>query len=122
MAFQQLYNQLAAFPSAKGCSVPYPPPIGTRLVRPSELKPNVIVLGFAVEIDTHRLMPQGVKAKLELVAIRLSIAEHANCVQNLVHVFARLSPTIPGENLDFPAQVQADSTNGGSQLCGNEQV
>ena len=53
---------------------------------------------------------------LQVVAIRLSTAERANFVQNLVLVFARLSMTNPKEVLDFLAQVQVDGVNGGNGL------
>ena len=53
---------------------------------------------------------------LQVVAIRLSTAERANFIQNLVLVFARLSLTNAKDVLDFLAQVQVDGANGGSGL------
>ena len=53
---------------------------------------------------------------LQAVAIRLSTAERANFIQNLVLVFARLSLTNAQEVLDFLAQVQVEGANGGSGL------
>jgi len=53
---------------------------------------------------------------LQAVAIRLSTAERANFIQNLVLVFARLSLTNAQEVLDFLAQVQVEGINGGTGL------
>lgn len=53
---------------------------------------------------------------LRVVAVRLSTAEHASFVQNLVLVFARLSLTNAKEVLDFLAQVQIDGGAGGNGL------
>lgn len=53
---------------------------------------------------------------LQVVAIRLSTAERANFVQNLVLVFARLSLTNAKEVLDFLAQVQVGGDHGGNGL------
>ena len=53
---------------------------------------------------------------LKVVAIRLSTAERANFVQNLVLVFARLSLTNAKEVLDFLAQVQVGGDEGGNGL------
>ena len=53
---------------------------------------------------------------LRVVAIRLSTAEHANFVQNLVLVFARLAITNAKEVLDFLAEVHVEGSAGGSGL------
>ena len=53
---------------------------------------------------------------MQVVAIRLSTAERANFIQNLVLVFARLSATNAKEVLDFLAQVQVDGVAGGTGL------
>ncbi|KAL8774875.1 MAG: hypothetical protein Q9194_003937 [Teloschistes cf. exilis] len=53
---------------------------------------------------------------LRVVAVRLSTAEHASFVQNLVLVFARLSLTSAKEVIDFLAQVQVEGIAGGSGL------
>jgi len=75
--------------------------------------------GLAVELvekaGPDRLGPYLMQL-LQVVAIRLSTAERANFIQNLVLVFARLSLTNAKEVLDFLAQVQVDGTNGGSGL------
>ena len=75
--------------------------------------------GLAVELvekaGPDRLGPYLMQL-LQVVAIRLSTAERANFIQNLVLVFARLSLTNAKEVLDFLAQVQVDGANGGSGL------
>ncbi len=75
--------------------------------------------GLAVELvekaGPERLGPYLMQL-LQIVAIRLSTAERANFVQNLVLVFARLSLTNAKEVLDFLAQVQVDGVNGGNGL------
>jgi len=75
--------------------------------------------GLAVELvekaGAERLGPYLMQL-LQVVAIRLSTAERANFIQNLVLVFARLSLTNAREVLDFLAQVQVDGSNGGSGL------
>ena len=75
--------------------------------------------GLAVELvekaGAERLGPYLMQL-LQVVAIRLSTAERANFVQNLVLVFARLSLTNAKEVLDFLAQVQVDGVNGGNGL------
>lgn len=53
---------------------------------------------------------------LRVVAIRLSTAEHASFIQNLVLVFARLSLTNAQEVLDFLAQFHVDGPAGGTGL------
>ena len=53
---------------------------------------------------------------LRVVAIRLSTAEHASFIQNLVLVFARLSLTSAQEVLDFLGQFQVDGPGGGTGL------
>lgn len=50
---------------------------------------------------------------LRVVAIRLSTADHANFIQNLVLVFARLSITNAREVIDFLAQVEVDTAEAG---------
>ena len=75
--------------------------------------------GLAVELvekaGAERLGPYLMQL-LQVVAIRLSTAERANFIQNLVLVFARLSLTNAKEVLDFLAQVQVDGASGGSGL------
>ncbi len=75
--------------------------------------------GLAVELvekaGAERLGPYLMQL-LQVVAIRLSTAERANFIQNLVLVFARLALTNAKEVLDFLAQVQVDGSNGGSGL------
>lgn len=53
---------------------------------------------------------------LQVVAIRLSTAERANFIQNLVLVFARLALTNAKEVLDFLSQVQVSGLDGGTGL------
>ncbi|KAL8732492.1 MAG: hypothetical protein Q9166_002706 [cf. Caloplaca sp. 2 TL-2023] len=53
---------------------------------------------------------------LRVVAVRLSTAEHANFIQNLVLVFARLALTNAKEVLDFLAQVDVEGGVGGTGL------
>ncbi|KAL8841417.1 MAG: hypothetical protein Q9205_000705 [Flavoplaca limonia] len=53
---------------------------------------------------------------LRIVAVRLSTAEHASFIQNLVLVFARLALTNAKEVLDFLAQVQVEGGAGGTGL------
>ncbi|KAL8804419.1 MAG: hypothetical protein Q9223_005739 [Gallowayella weberi] len=53
---------------------------------------------------------------LRIVAVRLSTAEHANFIQNLVLVFARLALTNAKEVLDFLAQVHVEGGAGGTGL------
>lgn len=50
---------------------------------------------------------------LRIVAIRLSTADHANFIQNLVLVFARLSVTNAREVIDFLAQVEVNTADAG---------
>lgn len=50
---------------------------------------------------------------LRVVAIRLSTADHANFIQNLVLVFARLSITNAREVVDFLAQVEVETKDSG---------
>lgn len=75
--------------------------------------------GLAVELvekaGAEKLGPYLMQL-LQVVAARLSTAERANFIQNLVLVFARLSVTNAKEVLDFLAQVQIDGTNGGNGL------
>ena len=75
--------------------------------------------GLAVELvekaGSEKLGPYLMQL-LQVVAIRLSTAERANFVQNLVLVFARLSLTNAKEVLDFLAQVQVDGIHGGNGL------
>lgn len=75
--------------------------------------------GLAMELvekaGAERLGPYLMQL-LQVVAIRLSTAERANFIQNLVLVFARLSLTNAQEVLDFLAQVQVEGTNGGTGL------
>ena len=53
---------------------------------------------------------------LRVVAIRLSTAEHASFIQNLVLVFARLSLTNAQEVLDFLSQFQVNGPDSGTGL------
>ena len=53
---------------------------------------------------------------LQIVAIRLSTATHANFVQNLVMVFARLCLTNAQEVVDFLSQVQVPEPTPGTGL------
>ena len=53
---------------------------------------------------------------LRVVAVRLSTAERADFIQNLVLVFARLALTNAKEVLDFLAQVQVEGVEGGTGL------
>ncbi|KAL8912550.1 MAG: hypothetical protein Q9171_002491 [Xanthocarpia ochracea] len=53
---------------------------------------------------------------LRIVAVRLSTAEHASFIQNLVLVFARLALTNAKEVLDFLAQVHVEGGVGGTGL------
>ena len=53
---------------------------------------------------------------LRVVAVRLSTADHASFIQNLVLVFARLSMQNAHDVLDFLAQVQIDGPAGGTGL------
>ncbi|CAO1601351.1 hypothetical protein XANCAGTX0491_005017 [Xanthoria calcicola] len=53
---------------------------------------------------------------LRIVAVRLSTAEHASFIQNLVLVFARLALTNAKEVLDFLAQVHVEGGAGGTGL------
>ena len=75
--------------------------------------------GLAVELvekaGAEKLGPYLMQL-LQVVAIRLSTAERANFIQNLVLVFARLSLTNAQEVLDFLAQVQVEGASGGSGL------
>ena len=75
--------------------------------------------GLAVELvekaGAERLGPYLMQL-LQVVAIRLSTAERANFIQNLVLVFARLSLTNAKEVLDFLAQVQVEGADGGTGL------
>ena len=75
--------------------------------------------GLAVEIvekaGADKLGPY-LMDLLRVVAIRLSTAEHASFIQNLVLVFARLSLTNAHEVLDFLAQFQVDGLSGGTGL------
>lgn len=52
---------------------------------------------------------------LNIVAIRLNSADDATLIQNLVLVFARLSMTSAREVIDFLAQVEVDTADGGIQ-------
>ena len=49
---------------------------------------------------------------LQAVAGRLASATHAQFVQSLIMVFARLSVVSPREVLDFLSQIQIDNENG----------
>lgn len=75
--------------------------------------------GLAVELvekaGAERLGPYLMQL-LQVVAMRLSTAERANFIQNLVLVFARLSLTNAKEVLDFLAEVQVEGPNGGTGL------
>lgn len=75
--------------------------------------------GLAVELvekaGAERLGPYLMQL-LQVVAVRLSTAERANFIQNLVLVFARLSATHAKEVLDFLAQVQIEGVGSGSGL------
>ena len=53
---------------------------------------------------------------LQVVAIRLSTAERADFIQNLVLVFARLALTNAKDVLDFLSQVQVPGAEGGTGL------
>ena len=67
--------------------------------------------GLAVELvqkaGPERLGPYLMQL-LRVVAIRLSTADHASFIQNLVLVFARLALTNPREVVDFLAQVEVN--------------
>lgn len=67
--------------------------------------------GLAVELvqkaGAERLGPYLMQL-LRVVAIRLSTADHASFIQNLVLVFARLALTNPRDVVDFLAQVEVD--------------
>ncbi len=71
--------------------------------------------GLAVELveraGAEKLGPYLMQL-LRVVAIRLSTADHANFIQNLVLVFARLSLTNAREVIDFLAQVGVDGHAG----------
>ena len=75
--------------------------------------------GLAVELvekaGAEKLGPYLMQL-LQVVAIRLSTAERANFIQNLVLVFARLSLTNAHEVLEFLAQVHVDGPSGGTGL------
>ena len=75
--------------------------------------------GLAVELvekaGSERLGPYLMQL-LRVVAIRLSTAEHANFIQNLVLVFARLSLTNAQEVIDFLAEVHVEGTGDGTGL------
>ena len=75
--------------------------------------------GLAVELvekaGAERLGPY-LQQLLSVVAIRLSTAERANFIQNLVMVFARLSTTNAKDVLDFLAQVQVGGITGETGL------
>lgn len=75
--------------------------------------------GLAVELveraGAEKLGPYLMQL-LQIVAIRLSTASHANFIQNLVMVFARLCLTNAQEVLDFLSQVQVPEPNPGSGL------
>lgn len=75
--------------------------------------------GLAVELvekaGAERLGPYLMQL-LRVVAIRLSTAERADFIQNLVLVFARLSLTNAKEVLDFLGQVQVEGAAGGTGL------
>lgn len=74
--------------------------------------------GLAVELvekaGAEKLGPYLMQL-LRVVAIRLSTADHANFIQNLVLVFARLSMTNAREVIDFLAQVEVDAPDAGRQ-------
>ncbi|KAI4142384.1 MAG: hypothetical protein L6R39_004958 [Caloplaca ligustica] len=75
--------------------------------------------GLAVELvekaGAERLGPYLMQL-LRIVAVRLSTAEHASFIQNLVLVFARLAVTNAKEVLDFLAQVHVEGGAGGTGL------
>ncbi|KAL8759248.1 MAG: hypothetical protein Q9184_003688 [Pyrenodesmia sp. 2 TL-2023] len=75
--------------------------------------------GLAVELvekaGAERLGPYLMQL-LRIVAVRLSTAEHASFIQNLVLVFARLALTNAKEVLDFLAQVHVEGGAGGTGL------
>ncbi|KAL8940445.1 MAG: hypothetical protein Q9216_002815 [Gyalolechia sp. 2 TL-2023] len=75
--------------------------------------------GLAVELveraGADRLGPYLMQL-LRIVAVRLSTAEHASFIQNLVLVFARLALTNAKEVLDFLAQVHVEGGAGGTGL------
>ncbi|KAL9014129.1 MAG: hypothetical protein Q9173_001220 [Seirophora scorigena] len=75
--------------------------------------------GLAVELvekaGADRLGPYLMQL-LRVVAVRLSTAEHASFIQNLVLVFARLALTNAKEVLDFLAQVHIEGGAGGTGL------
>ncbi|KAL8692600.1 MAG: hypothetical protein Q9218_002416 [Villophora microphyllina] len=68
-----------------------------------------------VEKAADRLGPF-LQQLLRVVAIRLSTAEHASFLQNLVFVFVRLTLSNGKEILDFLAEVQIEGGGGGSGL------
>lgn len=72
--------------------------------------------GLAVELvekaGSDKLGPYLMQL-LRVVASRLSTADHANFIQNLVLVFARLSITNAREVIDFLAQVEVDTAAAG---------
>lgn len=72
--------------------------------------------GLAVELvekaGAEKLGPYLMQL-LRVVAIRLSTADHASFIQNLVLVFARLSMTNAREVIDFLAQVEFSAEDGG---------
>lgn len=72
--------------------------------------------GLAVELvekaGAERLGPYLMQL-LRVVAMRLSTADHASFIQNLVLVFARLSITNAREVIDFLAQVEVDTKEAG---------
>ena len=75
--------------------------------------------GLAMELvekaGAERLGPYLMQL-LQVVAIRLSTAERADFIQNLVLVFARLALTNAKEVLDFLSQVQVAGAEGGTGL------
>lgn len=72
--------------------------------------------GLAVELvekaGAEKLGPYLLQL-LRVVAIRLSTADHASFIQNLVLVFARLSITNAREVVDFLAMVEVDTKDSG---------
>ncbi len=72
--------------------------------------------GLAVELvqkaGPERLGPYLMQL-LRVVAIRLSTADHASFIQNLVLVFARLALTNPRDVVDFLAQVEVEVKDAG---------
>lgn len=72
--------------------------------------------GLAVELvqkaGAERLGPYLMQL-LRVVAIRLSTADHASFIQNLVLVFARLILTNPRDVVDFLAQVEVNVKDAG---------